>query len=389
MSDNPNFIANMSSDEVYFGQDTTLCLTDVVNDKADIDHAHSGYASSSHTHTGYASQSDLDLLEDVVDTKANASHIHSDYAASSHTHNYAGSSSAGGAATSASKLATARTISLTGDVSGSVSFDGSDNVSITATVADDSHNHTIANVDGLQSALDAKSSSDHTHTAAALVSMANALFGTASNGGVEYSYGSGNTVNVLTEISNMTAGLHTIYSIAGTDGNPKTTESWRMLVHKTSVTIGWVLAFDAAGSIYSNYQSAAGTFKGWRCIYDAEPPILWMGEYWCTETQTVTPSKKLSECRNGWVLVWSDYDVDNEVSSNGDCYTTVIPRYNAGHVNWSGQSYIATIPSYLNDSGALTWVGKRLYVHDAKITGHAANHVTAARDVCLRAIYEY
>lgn len=54
-------------------------------------------------------------------------------AASGHTHNYAGSSSAGGAATSANKLATARTISLTGDVAGSVSFDGSANASITTT----------------------------------------------------------------------------------------------------------------------------------------------------------------------------------------------------------------------------------------------------------------
>lgn len=45
--------------------------------------------------------------------------------------NYAGSSSAGGAATNANKLTTARTISLNGAVSGSVSFDGSKNVSIT------------------------------------------------------------------------------------------------------------------------------------------------------------------------------------------------------------------------------------------------------------------
>ena len=41
----------------------------------------------------------------------------------------------------ADKLATARTISLTGDVTGSVSFDGSANASITATVANDSHSH--------------------------------------------------------------------------------------------------------------------------------------------------------------------------------------------------------------------------------------------------------
>ena len=47
-----------------------------------------------------------------------------------HTHPYAGASSAGGAATSALKLSTARTITLTGAVSGSASFDGSRNVTI-------------------------------------------------------------------------------------------------------------------------------------------------------------------------------------------------------------------------------------------------------------------
>ena len=61
-----------------------------------------------------------------------------------------------GNATTATTLQTARSISLTGDVSGSVSFNGSSNVSITATVADDSHNHTISNIDGLQTEIDTK-----------------------------------------------------------------------------------------------------------------------------------------------------------------------------------------------------------------------------------------
>jgi hypothetical protein len=64
--------------------------------------------------------------------------------------------SVAGNATTATTLQTARTISLTGDVSGSVSFNGSSNVSITATVADDSHNHTISNIDGLQTEIDTK-----------------------------------------------------------------------------------------------------------------------------------------------------------------------------------------------------------------------------------------
>ena len=61
-----------------------------------------------------------------------------------------------GNASTSSTLQTARTISLDGDLSGSASFNGGSNITISATVADDSHNHVIANVDGLQTALDGK-----------------------------------------------------------------------------------------------------------------------------------------------------------------------------------------------------------------------------------------
>ena len=61
-----------------------------------------------------------------------------------------------GNADTASTLETARTISLTGDVSGSVSFNGGSNVSITTTIADDSHNHVIGDIDGLQTEIDTK-----------------------------------------------------------------------------------------------------------------------------------------------------------------------------------------------------------------------------------------
>lgn len=69
-----------------------------------------------------------------------------------------------GNASSATKLASSKTISLSGDLSGSTSFDGSQNVTISAEVADNSHNHTISNVTGLQTALDGKSATTHNHT---------------------------------------------------------------------------------------------------------------------------------------------------------------------------------------------------------------------------------
>ena len=66
------------------------------------------------------------VLKGLIDGKA----------ASSHTHNYAGSSSAGGAANSAVKLATTRKITLNGVVTGSTSFDGSGDVTITTSAND-------------------------------------------------------------------------------------------------------------------------------------------------------------------------------------------------------------------------------------------------------------
>ena len=53
-----------------------------------------------------------------------------------------------GNAATATKLATPRTIGLTGDASGSVSFDGSASVTIDVQVADDSHQHSFANLTG-------------------------------------------------------------------------------------------------------------------------------------------------------------------------------------------------------------------------------------------------
>ena len=51
-----------------------------------------------------------------------------------------------GNAATATKLASKTTIQLSGDVSGSVNFDGSNDVNIVTTVADNSHSHTWSNI---------------------------------------------------------------------------------------------------------------------------------------------------------------------------------------------------------------------------------------------------
>jgi|DEB0MinimDraft_6_1074348.scaffolds.fasta_scaffold06799_2 hypothetical protein len=69
------------------------------------------------------------------------------------------SSNITGNADTATRWASSRTITLAGDTTGSVSLNGSADVTLSVTIKDDSHNHTIANIDGLQTALDGKASS--------------------------------------------------------------------------------------------------------------------------------------------------------------------------------------------------------------------------------------
>jgi hypothetical protein len=56
------------------------------------------------------------------------------------------------------------TITLAGDASGSVTLTNLGSGTLSVTVNDDSHNHTIANVDNLQSSLDGKAASSHSHS---------------------------------------------------------------------------------------------------------------------------------------------------------------------------------------------------------------------------------
>jgi len=56
------------------------------------------------------------------------------------------------------------TLTLSGDASGSATFTNLGNATLSVTVADDSHNHVISNVDGLQTALDAKTTPGYVDT---------------------------------------------------------------------------------------------------------------------------------------------------------------------------------------------------------------------------------
>lgn len=212
-----------------------------------------------------------------------------------------------------------------------------------------------------------------------------------ASGDVTESWTSGDFV---TKMLALEPGLHTVYAKGGMTRNPTGNESWRCLIHKTgSVKYGWVIAFGTSGSCYCGYINN-NNWTGWKCLHDAAPSALWTGTYYMSANQTVTPSKKLSECQNGWLLVWSDYDPDTSTANDGDFVTSVIyKRKPGGTVNWNGETHYFDVPRYIGSNTADVTtekrIIKRLYVYDNKLVGYDSNRQSDRNDVVLRAVYEF
>ena len=99
-------------------------------------------------------------------------------------------------------------------------------------------------------------------------------------------------------------------------------------------------------------------------------------------SQTITLSKKISECQHGICLEWRDYG--NGQANAKDFVYTFIPKAHASRNN--GKPLSILLPVYEQGSSAIT---KYLYVYDDRITGYATNDSAAnSTMVVLSAVYE-
>lgn len=243
----------------------------------------------------------------------------------------------------------------------------------------------------INTALAGKASTSHNHNSAYI---AKSLQMTADDGDVEVSW---TNQDVVAKIKALGSGMTTAYASIGTTNNPNSIESFRFMVHKTgSAKYGWVMAFGGRGSVYTGYVDN-GTWRDWKAIFEASPAPLWTGAAYMSSPnstpQTVTPSKKLSECRNGWLLLWSDYDKDTKKANDSDFVTTMIPKKNPTGGNWGGKAFYCDIPRYMgsnvNDVDTERRIIKSIYIHDNCIKGSFNNDKDERNDVVLRAVFEW
>ena len=308
-------------------------------------------------------------------------------AASSHTHAVAditGTLPISKGGTGATTAATALTnLGITATAAELNKMDG-----VTATTAE--LNYVDGVTSNIQTQLNGKAASSHNHNSAYI---SKSLQMTDDDGDV---YVIWSNQDVVAKIKALPCGMYTAYANPGTTNNPKTTEGWRFLIHKTTDTVGWVQAFGSSGSMFvGNVES--NNWKGWKCVFDAAPSQLWTGKLYMNAPnntpQTATPTKKLSECRNGWILTWSDYDPDNSTANNADFATTIIPKMTPSGGTWNGESFLCDIPRYIgantSDVSTEKRILKTLYVYDNCIKGASHNSLSDRNDVVLRCISEF
>jgi hypothetical protein len=118
---------------------------------------------------------------------------------------------------------------------------------------------------------------------------------------------------------------------------------------------------------------------------------LWTGAWYLHATQEIPLTTNVSDCPNGIILVWSDFD---PTSSGGDNTENnynfvfhVIPKWHV--MAHPGASSFFNAPSWMTADNQTMHV-KELFIHNNKITGSQYNDSTSSRqDVVLRKVYAF
>lgn len=210
----------------------------------------------------------------------------------------------------------------------------------------------------------------------------------ASNGAVEVSIPA--TGDVLQSFVDAGVGLHTMYSAYGATNSPKQ-GAFRYFGHLTAVGYGWIMAFMANGSVFTNYLDN-GNWQGWRTLYDDVPEALYYSAtgVFPNEGVEVTPSKPLSECRNGWVVVFSGYDTDERVPRDVYAQTVHIPKKSYKNANWNGEGFSMPLAYvYDNATDEASFCFKNFSLYNDRLLSGTLNATGKQRNMVLRAIYEY
>lgn len=126
-------------------------------------------------------------------------------------------------------------------------------------------------------------------------------------------------------------------------------------------------------ALYTNISSLEDAWKQLG-ILGAEQKLLWSGTVWPSDTQTVTFSGKVSDQKNGIVLVWSRY-ADGEGAKDDQFISCFVPKKLIAQKEGKGHTFTLFANSFSNVSS------KYVYISDNRLTGHT-NNTAAGSGAC-------
>ncbi len=112
-------------------------------------------------------------------------------------------------------------------------------------------------------------------------------------------------------------------------------------------------------------------------VISAGQDILWNGTVWPSDSQTASFSGRVSEQKNGIVLVWSRY-VDGEGAKDDQFVCNFVPKKMVAQKEGKGHTFTLFANSFSNVSA------KYVYISDNRLTGHANNTETGTGAIGLK-----
>jgi len=246
-------LGNAATDTVTVNADVASSLIPSVDDSYDLGAVGSEWRNAYIDGTAYIDTGSIDTANVATLNVTGNADVDGDLTVTGNIN-----ASITGTAAQADALTTARTISLAGDVAGAANFDGSANITITTVIADDSHNHTIANVDGLQAALDTKIENLAGLDVTASYTELNILDG-ATLTTAELNFVDGVTSNIQTQLDTKLDSLSTYTGDIDIDGELVVTSYNETFAAVTSSSNATTIDCEA-GNVFSHTLSENTTF---------------------------------------------------------------------------------------------------------------------------------
>jgi hypothetical protein len=120
------------------------------------------------------------------------------------------------------------------------------------------------------------------------------------------------------------------------------------------------------------------------------PTALWTGANTMGDGVTITPTKKLSACKNGWILIWCGYNITDGIATNTRFNSIVIPKTLLASIPGNNMIYYCDLIHNVYTSGNVEYNAKMVQIYDDKIVGFAGNTATDyGKGFCLKQVIEF